>query len=122
MGKEWIDNIKIGDKVIVKISFYGVIYEYRVCKIDKISPKRGDITVNGDTFYKEGTSRNRSGELIEYTPKNLTIVRQFNKFCKVRTWCRSLELKVSEYQLINELNRVMDNQIKGVYNEKHEGD
>lgn len=101
MNKQWIENLKPGDKVIVRGRWRAEIAE-----VDRITPT-GRIVINGTTFNPDGSERggnscyNRATiaeatpELIDKITRNNTVSRVKNKLHNINelTYEQAVEIE-----------------------------
>ena len=95
--RNFLKNLKAGDFVFIKRAGLG---EGMSCvKIEKITPKRGDIIAGGVTFRSDGYSKGSCfnySYLVEYNQENI------NQF-------KNLKLKKEVLEILNHLKSRLEN-------------
>ena len=85
-NKDFLKNLKVGDFVFIKSSGLGA--SMRCVKVEKITPKRGDIIAGGLTFGSDGYTKSSFSytSLIEYNEEN----KKEYKILKLKTKTREV--------------------------------
>lgn len=117
-SKEFINNLKIGDKVVLELWGRWCKSSYTIEKVEKITPS-GLVKVNGILFYPDGNARGNYNakiydanisenlELVKETENEMFIRQTVNKIKKFRWDLISYEeAKELDYLLNKFINRI----------------
>ena len=103
----WIDELKVGDKVIVD-SNASYCHSHNMFQhvIKRITPKTRTIVLGNDYSYKPNEAE---ACFLEYNEENIAKINAFRKYARVRNWLSSLKVEEKNTVLIDALYAVMKN-------------